>query len=312
MRIAVFGTGGAGGRFGAQLAGAGLDVTFIARGDHLRAIRSQGLHVETPSGDLVVRPAQASDDPAQVGVVDLILVGVKTWQLRDAAQAMRPLLGPDTVVVPLQNGVEAAAQLGAVLGPQPVLGGLCATISWVVAPGRIRSLGTTHRIRFGELDGRPSQRVQRLLAVLEGAGLQVDVPADIHRAVWEKFLFVVPFGGLGAVTRAPIGTLRAIPETRALLERGMQEIAAVGRARGVALPDEAIPKTLAVLDALPPGGTTSLQRDIEAGKPSELEAWNGAVVRLGAAAGVETPLHAFIYHSLLPAERRARGAGDPA
>jgi 2-dehydropantoate 2-reductase len=117
---------------------------------------------------------------------------------------------------------------------------------------------------------------------------------------------------VGAVTRAPIGTLRAIPETRALLERGMQEITAVGRARGVALPDEAIPKTLAVLDALPPGGTTSLQRDIEAGKPSELEAWNGGVVRLGAAAGVETPLHAFIYHSLLPAERRARGAGDPA
>ena len=310
MKIAIFGTGGAGGYFGAQLARSGEEVWFIARGEHLQAIREGGLHVETPEGEIVIHPAQATDDPAEVGPVDAVILGVKTWQLGETARALAPLLGPETFVVPLQNGVEAAAELTAVLGRERVLGGLCGTISQIIAPGRIRSLGTVHMVRFGELDGKgrePSERAERLRQAFVKAGVRADVPADIEAAIWEKFLFVVSFGAVGAIARAPIGVLRTLPETRALLDRAAREILAVGRARGVALPDGILERTFAVMDSLDPKGTTSLQRDLAGGKPSELEAWSGAVVRLGREAGVPTALHEFAYHSLLPHELRARG-----
>jgi len=307
MRIAIFGTGGAGGYFGAQLARAGEEVIFIARGEHLQAIRRQGLRVETPKGEFVIQPAQATDDPAQVGAVDVLLVGVKAWQVIDAAHAARPLIGPETFVVPLQNGVETPSQLAAVLGAEHVLGGLCGTFSWLTGPGQIRSIGEAHFVKFGELDNRPSERTERLRKAFDRAGVKVEVPSDIHQALWEKFLFVVSFGGVGAVTRAPVGVIRTVPETRRMLEQCMHEILAVARARQVPLRDTIIANTLAFVDSLAPGGTTSLQRDIAEGKPSELEAWNGAVVRLGCEVGVATPLHEFIYHSLLPLELRARG-----
>ncbi len=306
MRIAVFGTGGAGGRFGADLARAGEDVAFIARGSHLAAIRDDGLVVESDEGEFRVRPAVATDAPAEVGPVDVVLLGVKTWQVEEAARVMRPLLGPETFVVPLQNGVEAAGQLSGVLGADRVVGGLCATFSWISAPGRIRSLGRVHSLRFGELDRRPSRRTEALRAAFERAGVRATIPPDIEVSLWEKFLIVVSFGGVGAVTRAPVGVTRSTPETRGLIERGMQEIHATGRARGVALPGDAVEKGMAFVDSLDPSGTTSLQRDIAQGRPSELEAWNGAVARLGRAAGVPTPVHEFLYASLLPQERQAR------
>jgi len=290
-------------------------VAFIARGSHLAAIREKGLVVETDHGEATVRPNVASDAPAEVGPVDVVLLGVKTWQVEDAARSMGPLLGPRTFVVPLQNGVEAAGQLAAVLGRDRVVGGLCATFSWVAAPGRIRSLGEVHSIRFGELDRRTSDRTERLRAAFERAGVRATIPTDIEVSLWEKLLIVVPFGGVGAVTRVPIGVLRSLPETRRLLERGMEEILAVGRSRGVGLPDGAVEKGMAFLDSLDASGTTSLQRDITDGRPSELEAWNGVVMRLGHAAGVPTPTHEFLYASLLPLERRARGslsAAEPA
>jgi 2-dehydropantoate 2-reductase len=306
MRIAIFGAGGAGGYFGARLAAAGEDVVFIARGEHLRVIRSHGLRVETPRGEIVAR-SPATDDPAEVGTVDAVLVGVKTWQVTEAARAMRPMVGPETFVVPLQNGVEAAGQLAAVLGAEHVLGGLCGTISWVTSPGRIRSVGETHFVKFGELDDRRSERVESLRRAFERAGVKVEVPPDIEAAVWEKFVFGVPYGGVGAVARAPAGVIRSLPGTRRMVEAGMREILSVARARRVALADGAVEKSLALLDSLDPDATTSLQRDIADGRPSELDAWSGAVVRLGAEAGVPTPLHEFIYHSLLPSELRARG-----
>ena len=306
MHIAVFGTGGAGGYFGSQLADAGEEVVFIARGEHLRAIREDGLRVETPKGELRIR-AEATDDPSRIGAVDAVLVAVKTWQVLEAAQALRPLLGPATFALPLQNGVEAASQLAGVLGAERVVGGLCGTLSWVTGPGRIRSIGKVNFVKLGELDNRASERTERLRAAFERAGVNVEIPADIHRALWAKFLFVVSLGGVGAVTRAPVGVLRALPETRRMLTRAMEEILAVARARGIALPDSAIAETLAFVDSLASDGTTSLQRDIADGKPSELEAWNGAVVRLGREAGIPTPLHQFFYESLLPQERRARG-----
>lgn len=307
MRVAIFGTGGAGGYFGAQLARAGEDVTFIARGEHLRAIRRDGLRIETPGEDILIHPAQATDDPTEVGAVDVVLVGVKTWQLREAAEAMRPMIGPETFVVPMQNGVEAAGRLAEVLGPEHVLEGLCGTISRVVGPGRILSLGQTNFIKFGEPDNQPSERAERLLKAFERAGVRAEVPPDIHVSLWEKFIFVVPYGGVGTLARAPAGVIRSLPETRRLLERGMREILAVARARRINLADEAVEKTMALVDALDPSATTSLQRDIIAGKRSELDAWTGAAVRLGREAGVETPLHEFIYDSLLPSELRARG-----
>ncbi|MGH7646001.1 MAG: 2-dehydropantoate 2-reductase [Gemmatimonadales bacterium] len=307
MRIAIYGTGGVGGYFGAQLARAGEDVIFIARGAHLAAIREHGLRVETPKGEIAIRPAQATDDPAAAGPVDAVLVCVKTWQVLEAARAMRPLIGAETVIVPLQNGVEAAGQLTAALGAERVIGGTCGTVSQVAGPGRIRSAGEVHFVKLGELDNRPSGRVERLRQAFERAGVKAEVPADILQAIWGKFVLVVSFGGVGAVTRAPLGVLRSVPETRVMLEQCLHEAVAVARARGVGLPEPTIPNTLAMLDSMPPGATTSLQRDIADGKPSELEAWTGAAVRLGRAAGVATPTHDFIYSSLLPAEGRARG-----
>jgi 2-dehydropantoate 2-reductase len=306
MRIAVFGTGGAGAYFGAQLACAGEDVIFIARGEHLQAIRKQGLRVETPKGEIVIRPTHASDNPAEVGVVDAVLVGVKAWQIADVAQAIQPMIGSETVVIPLQNGVEAASQLTAILGAEHILGGLCGTLSWVVEPGHIRSIGETHFVKFGELNKRPSKRAERLRQAFERAGVKVEIPVDIHAAVWEKFLFVVSWGGVGALARAPVGVTRSVPETRKMIEQSMREIFLVARARQISLPERVVEKSLALVDSLAPGGTTSLQRDIAGGKPSELDAWNGAVVRLGQEVGVATPLHELIYSSLLPLELRAQ------
>jgi 2-dehydropantoate 2-reductase len=307
MRIAIFGAGGAGGYFGARLAKAGEDVVWIARGAHLEALRTRGLRVESIDGDFTLGPLMASDDAGQFAPVDLVLLGVKAWQVADAARAMRPLLGAETCVVPLQNGVEAADELRRLLGPGPVLGGMAKIFSFLVGPGHLRRPGGPATVALGELDNRPSERVERLRVVLSGAGLGAEIPADIHVALWEKFLFVTSAGGLGAVTRAPIGIVRSVSETRALLEAAMEEIRAVGRARGVALPDDVVTRTMAFVDTLPPAGTASLQRDLAGGHPSELEWWNGAVARLGAAAGVATPIHGFIYRSLLPTELRARG-----
>ena len=306
MRIVVYGAGGAGGHFGARLARAGEDVTFVARGAHLEAIRTAGLVVETPDGEIRIHPARATSDPGAVAGADAVLLGVKTWQVEEAGRVMAPALGGETYVVPLQNGVEAASQLARTVGEGRVVGGLCATFSFVVAPGRIRSLGAFHSVRFGELDGRPSERTDRLLSAFERAGVRATIPPDIHLALWEKFLFVVPFGSVGAFRNAPIGETRSDPEARAMLERGMREILAVARARGVALPDEAVPAAMGFIDSLDPKGTASLQRDLAEGRPSELEAWTGAVVRLGREAGVPTPLHAEIYAALLPLERAAR------
>ena len=307
MRIAVFGTGGAGGYFGGRLAQGGADVTFIARGEHLQVIREHGLRVDSIKGDFLIEPAQATDDPVELGVVDLVLVGVKAWQVPEAAQAIRPLIGPQTTVLPLQNGVEAPSELAEVLGAQHVLAGLAKIISVRVGPGHIHHAGAEPFLAFGELDSRPSERVERLRQAFEAAGITAEIPPDIQAALWQKFLFVASWGGVGAVTRAPIGTTRTVPETREMLLQVMREVLAVAHARNVALPDDTVRDTLDFMDTLPPGGTTSLQRDISEGKPSELDSWNGAVARLGKEVGVATPLNTFIYHALLPLELQARG-----
>lgn len=305
MRVAIFGTGGAGGYFGAQLALAGEDVIFISRGDHLRAMKAAGLRLETPSGETNIR-TQATDNPEEIGNVDVVLVGVKAWQVSDAANAMRPLVGPETVVVPLQNGVEAAAELAAVFGSS-TLGGMCGTLSFIAGPGHIRSVGGQNFIKFGELDNKLTERVERLRQCFAHAKVSVEVPANIAKALWDKFLMVTSFGGVGSITRAPIGVTRAIPETRRLLEQCLQEALTVAKARSFPMADTAVADTMKFYDTLPANGTTSLQRDIVDGKISELEYWNGAVVRLGREVAVPTPTNQFIYDCLLPLELRARG-----
>lgn len=308
MRIAVFGAGGVGGYFGGRLAEAGEDVTFIARGSHLAAIREHGLRVRSVAGDFTVADARATDDPAKAGPVDAVIVAVKAWQVPEAAERMRPLIGPDTVVVPLENGVEAADRVAEILGRKHAAGGLCRIIAFIEEPGVVRHAGADPYVAFGELDNRPSDRLDRLLDAFSRArGVAAERPDDIQAAVWKKFLLIASWSGVGAATRAPIGVIREMPETRRMLTDAMAETARVARARRIDLPAEAIDQAMAFVDGLAPGGTASMQRDIAEGRPSELEQQNGAVVRLGREAGVETPVHACMYHSLLPLERRARG-----
>jgi len=307
MRVVVYGTGGAGGYFGAQLALSGEQVIFVARGEHLKALRANGLRLETPKGDTCIYPIEATDDPATITGADAVLVGVKAWQVLDAAHALRPIVGRGTSVVPLQNGVEAASQLSTVLGADHVLVGMCGTLSWIAGPGHIRNAGGQNFIKFGELDNRRSERVEKLRRAFARAAVSVEVPSDIVKALWDKFLMVTSFGGVGAITRTPIGVMRSVPESRRLLEQCLEEVVAVARARKIATAVTAIADTMKFYDSLPPNATTSLQRDIIDGKPSELEYWNGAVVRLGREARVLTPTHAHIYNYLLPQELHARG-----
>jgi 2-dehydropantoate 2-reductase len=307
MRFAIVATGGVGGYFGGKLARAGADVTFIARGAHLAAIRERGLEVKGAGDGFLVRPAKATDDLGAVGIVDTVLVAVKTWQLPDLAPKLRSMVGPKTLVLPLLNGVDATAQLAQALGPDCVLGGLCNVISWVAGPGTIEHLGASSSVTFGELSGKVTPRVDALRDALTSAAIKAVVPVDITAAIWRKFAFITSFGGVGAVARAPAGTLRAIAPVRELLAQAVGEVFTVGRARGVGLDGDEVAKTMAYFDTLPPDGFASMARDLFAGKRSELDAWNGAVARLGRDAGVPTPVHDFIFRSLLPTELRARG-----
>ena len=307
MRVAVVGAGGVGGYFGGKLAAAGIDTVFIARGATLAALRQRGLIVESIDGDFTVSSPQATDDPREAGKADAVLLSVKAWQLGEAAEQIRPMLGPDTAVVPLENGVEAPEQLAAALGPRHAVGGLCAIVSYAVAPGHIRHAASEPLVMFGELDGRRSARLEALREAFERAGVKAEVPPDIRKSMWSKFLFITTISGIGAVTRQPVGVWRAIPETRALAERMASEVAALARARGIALADDAVARTMDRYDALASESTASLQRDVADGKPSELEAQIGAVVRMSAAAGLDAPVHDFVYRALLPQERRARG-----
>jgi 2-dehydropantoate 2-reductase len=307
MKVAVVGAGGVGGSFGGRLAEAGEDVVFLARGRTLEALRADGLRVESVAGDLSLR-VRAEDDPARVGPVDLVVVAVKAWQVRAAARALGPLMGPETVVLPLQNGVEAADELGAELGVGHVLIGLCRILSEIVRPGVIRHSGVPPRVEVGERDNRRTDRLQRVVDTFARCrGVAISVPADVQAALWEKFLFISSFGGVGAVCRATASEIRSLPETRALLRAAMQEVAALAAARGVSLAGDVLERNLAFVDNLPAGATASMHRDLAEGRPSELEHQPGAVVRLAMEAAVPAPVFQFLYASLLPSERRARG-----
>ena len=298
MRVVVFGTGGVGGYFGGRLAQAGEDVTFIARGEHLRAIRATGLRVDSQAGDFVVFPAKAMDDVAEVGEVDLVVLGVKAWQVPDAARAIKPVVGPRTTVLPLQNGIDAASQLVSELGADHVIGGLCRIVSFVVEPGHIRHAGFTPTVIIGELDNRRTDRIEQIEQVFKRAGVEISIAPDIQVALWTKFLFIASFSGIGALANAPAGVVRSDPKWRSQMLAAMQEIYTLAHARGVKLPANSIENVMAAVDGLPEDATSSMQRDIAAGKPSELDSQNGAVVRMAHETGVAAPTHTLIYETL--------------
>lgn len=308
MKIAIFGTGGVGGYFGARLAQGGEDVIFIARGEHLRAIQTSGLRVDSLNGDFVVNPAKATDDVSEIGPVDQVIVGVKAWQVPDAALAIRPLLGLNTTVLPLQNGVDAVPQLTAELGSAVVIGGLCKIVSFVVAPGHIRHAGFAPSIVIGELDNQRTDRIVEIEKTFNDAAIETAIAANIHVALWMKFLFIASFSGVGAITNASAGIIRTDPDLRGQMLQAMKEIYELSHARNIKLPPDSIESAMAAVNALPEDATSSMQRDIAAGKPSELESQNGAVVRMARESGIDVPTHEFIYAKLKPFEQKARAA----
>jgi 2-dehydropantoate 2-reductase len=299
MRIAIIGAGGVGGYFGARLAQAGEDVHFVARGAQLAALRERGLTVRRDGGDFVVREVTATDDPASIGPVDAALVAVKLWDTEGAARATRPLLGPDTAVVSLQNGVRRDETLRAELGSAHVLGGVSYISAFIESPGVIRQVGAMQKIVIGEYDGTRSPRAVALHAALERAGIDAVLIDAIARAIWEKFVFLATLAGVTSATRMPIGAIRANPATRALFRDALAEVVAIAHAEGVALADDFVDGRMAFADGLPATMTSSMHGDLEHRRRLELEWLSGDVVARGKKLGVPTPVHRALHDILI-------------
>ena len=300
MRIAVIGAGGVGGGFGAALAKAGADVTFVARGAHLAAMKSAGLRIEGGRGETHLVPTQATDDPKAVGPVDYVLFCVKLWDVESAGEHIKPLVGPNTAVIPLQNGIDAPERLIPILGKQAVMGGVAQISASIVEPGVIRQVGTFMRMLFGELDGSRSRRGEALLALCQKAGFDATLSDQIVTELWMKFILLATNAGITAATRRPIGELRDDPDIRLVMTAALREVFLVGKAKGVALPAEAVEKILDFIGHAPPAMKASMALDLDRGNRLELPWLNGKVVELGRQLGVPTPTHAMMYAMLKP------------
>ena len=308
MRIAIVGAGAIGGLLGARLMQAGHTIGYVAHGETLAALRSTGIVVTSADGTLATGPVDASADPGELGARDLVIVAVKAWQVAEVALGLRPLVAAGTIVLPVQNGVEAADQLAATLGATPVIGGLCHVLATREGPARVRTQGAAMTLTIGELGGGTSERVNRLAAALHEAGVAATPSADIRAALWSKLLFVEPLGSVGAVTRAPAGVLRSVPETRALLEQAMREVEAVAAGMGVRLPEGEIARALARVDGLPADGTAFHASRHRRRTALGAERADRGRRRLGRRASVPRPAHDFLWASLLPQDRRLRSA----
>lgn len=306
MKIAIIGAGGVGGYFGARLAEAGHEVAFVARGAHKDAMKAKGLTVHSPLGDLHLPAPVVVDDPAAVGPCEVVLFCVKLWDVPGAAEILRPMLSAGSCVVPIQNGVSVTDTLSGLLGAEHVLGAVTQISASIEAPGVIRHHGDFARLIFGEPGGGSSARLERLEAACQAAGIEARVSPDIEAEIWQKFIFLAPMAGATAFYRAPIGEIRDDPGRWARLEAMVRETAAVGRAKGVALADDAEEGSLGFLRKLPPAMKSSMQLDLERGRRLELEWLNGEVVRLGEELGVPTPETAAVFEALKPF---ALGAG---
>lgn len=298
MKIAIIGAGGVGGYFGARLAAAGEDVTFIARGAHLEAMRRDGLQVLSELGNLNLKPAKAESDPARVGQVDIVLFAVKLWSTEEAAIGAKPLMGPDTGIISFQNGVDAVDVLTRVLGEQHVMGGVAHIAALIEKPGVIRHNGQMARLTFGELDGSKSPRAQKLHAACQRAKIESYLVDDIQRVIWEKFVFLVGLSGMTSLTRMPIGPIREDRVTRELLREVMGEVVAVARAKGVHLPADVVDRQMKFADGVPADMVSSMLGDLKRGNRLEVEWLSGAVARLGLEAQMPTPINRTIYAAL--------------
>ena len=300
MRIAVVGAGGVGGGFGAALAKAGADVTFIARGAHLAAMKANGLRVEGGRGETHLVPTHATDDPGTVGPVDFILFCVKLWDVESAGEHIKPLVGPNTAVIPLQNGIDSPERLLPILGARAVMGGVAQISASIVEPGVIRQVGTFMRMLFGELDGSRSQRSEDLLALCLKAGFDVTLSDQIVTELWMKFILLATNASMMSLVRLPIGAVRDDPDMREQFAAAYKEVIDVSRARGVALPADALGKVMRFNGSAPPAMKPSMALDLERGNRIELPWLGGKVVELGRQLGVPTPSHALMYAALKP------------
>lgn len=305
MNISIIGTGGVGGYFGAKLAQAGHQVSFLARGAHLQAIQAEGLRVESILGDFQVSNISASDQIEDLELSDLILICVKAWQVKEVAAELSEIMHENTIVLPLQNGVMAAAELKEFLPATAIMGGLCRIISKIAAPGLIRHIGVTPTIVFGEMDCSLSERAIALHTTFEQAGINSRCSEDIEADLWKKFIAIC-VSGLLAITHTTYGELREEPETRAMMTDLINEVYAVSQKVGIHISPDFPAKTISFIDSFPYESTSSLTRDVWEGRPSEIEDQNGTVVQLGEKLGVPVALNRFIYHAILPMERKAR------
>ena len=300
-RIAIIGTGGIGAPLGASLAQAGAEVTFLARGAHLAAIRANGLRVQGDRGETLIQPAQATDDPASAGVMDYVLFCVKQWDVESAGEAIRPMIGPGTAVLPLQNGIDAAERLFPILGRAAVMGASALVTGSIIAPGMVRQTGAYQTITFGEWDGTLSGRGERLRDLCAQAGFEGVLSPDITLAIWDKFVMLASYGGVSALTRLPAGKWRDDPDIFAVYEGALREAAAIGFARGVKFPADIVArKCTFVRTGFPPHHMASIGNDVVAGNRTELDYLSGKVKALGHEYGIATPFHDFLYAALKP------------
>jgi 2-dehydropantoate 2-reductase len=300
MRIAVIGAGGVGGGYGAALAKAGADVTFIARGAHLAAMKGAGLKIQGGRGETHLVPTRATDDPAEIGPVDVVLFCVKLWDVESAGARIKPLIGPDTAVIPLQNGIDAAERLIPILGERAVMGGVAQISASIVAPGVIQQVGTIMRMIFGELDGKRSRRAEDFLALCLKADFDATLSEQILADLWMKFILLATNASITALARQPIGRLRDDPDIRPVFIAAHQEVIDIGRAKGVALPSDALERILEFNSLVPPTMKTSMALDLERGNRLELPWLGGKVAELGLKLGVPTPTHSLMYAMLKP------------
>jgi 2-dehydropantoate 2-reductase len=299
VRVAIMGAGGVGGFYGARLAKSGTDVTFIARGAHLAAMRERGLVIESAHDPLVLPQVKATDDPGSIGPVDVVLFCVKLGDTESAARALLPVVQAGTTVISLQNGVQKDDALRAIFGADAVMGGVTYMATTIARPGVIAQTGALHRLIFGEYDGRRSARAEALLAACQAGGINAEISPDIRRAIWEKYVFLVGLSGATTAMRLPLGAIRGNPHSRQFLLDLMREAVAVGRAQGVALPEDFAEQRLAFADTLPEAMTSSMAHDLERGRPLELRWLSGGVMELGAAAGVPTPANRAVNDILI-------------
>lgn len=299
MKIVMFGAGGVGGYFGGRLAAAGADVAFVARGSHLEALRRDGLRITSPKGDVHVTGVRASADPADLGPADVVFLTVKMYDVDTAASAIGPLIGPDTMVVTLQNGVEATDMVARRVGRQHVAGGVAYVAAVISEPGVIRHTALDALI-VGELDGAMSPRLLALRDAAAAAGFAFTASPDIRRDLWSKFARLSVFSGMTGALRSPLGVLRASPALMTLLEAAVDETLAVGRAMGVTLDARVRDEVFTMYRTMPPQAKSSLLEDLERGRPLELPWLSGAVVRLGREVGVPTPTHELLETLLTP------------